>query len=81
MQAETETKAKDMAAETTRGSLSAADSGDMGAVESFGLGSSTSNASAADDAILRAQGHTAAMPRAFSLISSMGLMFWYVFLR
>ncbi|KAH8898675.1 amino acid transporter [Thozetella sp. PMI_491] len=34
-----------------------------------------SNGTNADDAILRAQGHKAAMPRLFSIVSTMGLMF------
>ena len=44
---------------------------------SVDLGYLSSDANAIDDAILRAQGHKAAMPRLFSAVSSLGLMFWY----
>lgn len=44
---------------------------------SVGLGYLSSDPNAIDDAILRAQGHKAAMPRLFSAVSSLGLMFWY----
>jgi choline transport protein len=71
---------KDVGADTTGGSLSAVVSHEIGAVESLGQTYSKTNANSADDAILRAQGHTAAMPRLFSIVSTMGLMFWYPFL-
>ncbi|KAJ5820639.1 hypothetical protein N7474_006230 [Penicillium riverlandense] len=48
---------------------------EMGPVESVGLGYLSSDANDIDDAILRAQGHKAAMPRLFSAMSSLGLMF------
>ena len=44
---------------------------------SLGAGSVTTATNAIDDAVLRAQGHTAAMPRLFSAMSSLALMFWY----
>lgn len=46
-------------------------------VPSLAVGSIEDSAQAVDDAVLRAQGHTAEMPRLFSPLSSMGLMFWY----
>lgn len=49
---------------------------EIGSVESVGLKYGLSDANAIDDAILRAQGHKAAMPRLFSAMSSLGLMFW-----
>lgn len=68
---------KDVGADTTDGSLSAVESHGIGVVESFEQTYSKTNADSADDAILRAQGHKAAMPRLFSIVSTMGLMFWY----
>lgn len=50
--------------------------GEIGPVESVGLGYVSNDANAIDDAILGAQGHKAAMPRLFSAMSSLGLMFW-----
>lgn len=46
---------------------------------SVGTGSVRMDTDGIDDAILRAQGHKAAMPRIFSAMSSLGLMFWFVF--
>lgn len=68
---------KDMATETADASISGVDSNEIGAVESLGQVYSKTNGST-DDAILRAQGHKAAMPRLFSIVSTMGLMFWCV---
>lgn len=39
------------------------------------------NTKGIDDAVLRAQGHEAAMPRSFSWLGSVGLGFRYVLLR
>jgi choline transport protein len=78
MQQEQETTAKATGTSTGAASLSGAGSVEIGGVESHGLDASKSNGAAADDAILRAQGHTAAMPRLFSIVSTMGLMFWCV---
>ena len=74
------TTAKDMGTDTTDDSLTGVNSVEIGTVESLGQGFSKSNVDTADDAILRAQGHKAAMPRLFSIVSTMGLMFWYVIL-
>jgi len=74
------TTAKDMGTDTTDDSLTGVNSVEIGTVESLGQGYSKSNVDTADDAILRAQGHKAAMPRLFSIVSTMGLMFWYVIL-
>lgn len=67
---------KDVGADTADGSLSAVESHGIGLIESLGQTYSKTNANSADDAILRAQGHKAAMPRLFSVVSTMGLMFW-----
>ncbi|KAF5641399.1 choline transporter [Fusarium sp. NRRL 52700] len=48
---------------------------EIGAVESYAMDFSKDNGTSTDDAILRAQGHKAAMPRLFSIVSTMGLMF------
>jgi choline transport protein len=75
------TTTKDTGTDTAPGSLTGVDSIEgIGAVESLGQAYSKNNANAADDAILRAQGHKAAMPRLFSIVSTMGLMFWYILL-
>lgn len=75
---EPKTKAKDMGPDTAPDALTGVDSVDIGTVESLEQGYSKSNVDTADDAILRAQGHKAAMPRLFSIVSTMGLMFWYI---
>jgi len=51
----------------------------MAPVVSVGTGAVEMQAANADDIILAAQGHKAAMPRLFSAMSSLGFMFWYVF--
>ena len=51
---------------------------DIAPVFSVGTGHVEMEANA-DDIILAAQGHKAAMPRLFSAMSSLGFMFWYVF--
>lgn len=71
---------KNVGNETAIGSLSGVESNEIGAVEILGQSYSKSNDNDADDAILRAQGHKAAMPRLFSIVSTMGLMFWYAIL-
>jgi hypothetical protein len=53
------------------------DTSELGPTESVGLGSLSADTTALDDAILRAQGHKAAMPRVFSVLSSLGLGFRY----
>jgi hypothetical protein len=68
--------AEKMGNDTAGGSLSGIDSHEIGAVESLGQVYSKTNPDSADDAILRAQGHKAAMPRLFSIVSTVGLMFW-----
>jgi choline transport protein len=45
-------------------------------VESIDTEAYSYNTDVIDDAILRAQGHKAAMPRLFNAASSLGLMFW-----
>jgi hypothetical protein len=50
---------------------------DLQPIPSLAVGSVEDSAQAIDEAILRAQGHTAELPRLFSPLSSMGLMFWY----
>ena len=50
---------------------------DLQPVSSIAVGSVEDSAQAVDEAILRAQGHAAELPRLFSPLSSMGLMFWY----
>jgi hypothetical protein len=45
-------------------------------VLSLAVGSVEDSRHAIDEAILRAQGHKAELPRLFSPLSSMGLMFW-----
>jgi choline transport protein len=72
-----ESSAKATGSETRPTSASGQGSVEIGVVESHGMSMAKSNTNA-DDAILRAQGHKAAMPRLFSIVSSLGLMFWYV---
>jgi hypothetical protein len=49
---------------------------DLQPVPSLAVGSVEDSSQAIDEAILRAQGHKAELPRVFSPLSSMGLMFW-----
>jgi hypothetical protein len=49
---------------------------DLQPVPSLAVGSVEDSSQAIDEAILRAQGHKAELPRVFSPVSSMGLMFW-----